>query len=255
MTAASPGPLTADTTLSWVTHYQVLPQLWREQIIDRAIAPFECTPDETTAALNQFFQQRQLTTEADQRAWMQTCGVSLEQIAAIATRSHRIEKFKVATWDVKLESYFLERARQLDRAIYSLIRVKDRGVAQELYFRIESGEQSFAAVAHTFSEGPEANTQGLIGPIEMGSLLPPLAHLLRSSQPGEMHYPIRVGEWFVIARLEKFLPVQFDQAMRQRLLQELFERWLQEQLSQLPEAQKLLIGLRVPASESRLAAA
>jgi hypothetical protein len=34
-------------------------------------------------------------------------------------------------------------------------------------------------------------------------------------------------------RLEKFIPAQLDEPMRQRLLTELFTTWLQEQLNQL----------------------
>jgi hypothetical protein len=42
-----------------------------------------------------------------------------------------------------------------------------------------------------------------------------------------------LGEWLLIVRLEKLMPAQLDESMRQRLLGELFEAWLQEQLSQL----------------------
>jgi len=48
-----------------------------------------------------------------------------------------------------------------------VIRTKDPGVAQELYFRIQAGEQSFAEVAREYSQGPEAYTCGLLGPVEL----------------------------------------------------------------------------------------
>ena len=45
--------------------------------------------------------------------------------------------------------------------VYSLIRSKDPGVAQELYFRIQEGENTFSELARQYSQGSEAQTGGL----------------------------------------------------------------------------------------------
>jgi ABC-type uncharacterized transport system fused permease/ATPase subunit len=39
-----------------------------------------------------------------------------------------------------------------------------------------------------------------------------------------------VGEWIVIIRLENFLSAKLDEAMRQRMLNEMFGQWLNEQI-------------------------
>jgi parvulin-like peptidyl-prolyl isomerase len=103
-------------------------------------------------------------------------------------------------------------------------------VAQELYFRIQAGEQSFAECARAYSTGPEAQTGGLLGPMELSQPHPTLATLLSTSQPGQLWPPIRLGEWLVIVRLEKLLPAQLDEPMRQQLLNAQFEAWVQEQI-------------------------
>lgn len=46
---------------------------------------------------------------------------------------------------------------------------------------------------------------------------------------------MQIGEWVVIVRLEKLIPAQLDEAMRQRLLNELFAQELQHQLDQLSD--------------------
>lgn len=234
--------ITAEEVIPLLTSYQMLPQLLRESIIDQAIAPFSCTPEETASACQQFYQRCNLTSETEQQAWLLRYGMSLEHLEVMTTRRLRIEKFKQATWGHKLESYFLKRTGQLDQAIYSLIRTKDTGIAQELYFRIQEGEQSFAELACKYSHGPEAQTSGVIGPVELGSLHPDLARLLRVSQPGELWSPRQLGEWLVIVRLEKLIPAQLNEFMRQQLLRELFEAWLQEQLCQLPDSDRIWLG-------------
>ncbi|MBF2029517.1 MAG: peptidylprolyl isomerase [Oscillatoriales cyanobacterium C42_A2020_001] len=220
---------TVDDLLALLKHYGLLPQLLREILIDQEIAAIQLTSDETLQACQQFYQQQQLKSEADVQAWLKEKNLSRDQLEPVITRTLRLERYKQVTWGHKLEPYFLERKARLDRVIYSLIRVKEIGTAQELYFRIQEGEESFEKIAREHSLGAEAETGGLLGPVELGVPHPAIAKLLLTSQPGRLLPPTRLNEWFVILRLEKFLPAQLDEAMQQRLLNELFENWLQEE--------------------------
>ena len=217
-----------------LSSYQMLPQLWRESLIDQAIAPISCTPEEIASAYQQFREQNQLTSETERQAWLERYCMNQEYLEeALIVRMLKIEKFKQATWGHKLEPHFLKRKGQLDRVIYSMIRIKDKDIAGELYFRLQEREQTFAELAYEYSQGPEAQTGGIIGPVELGTLHSNLAKLLSISQPGQLWHPMPLGEWLVIVRLEKLIPAQLNELMRQRLLRELFEAWLQDQLSQL----------------------
>ena len=166
-------------------------------------------------------------------AWRERYGMTPEQLEALATRELRIDKFKQATWDSRLESYFLTSKSQLDQVIYELIRTNEPEIAQELYFRIQAGEQSFAECAREYSQGSEAQTGGLIGPVNLSMPHPVIAKMLSISQPGQLWPPTRLGEWFVIVRLSKFIPAQLDEPMRTGLRDSLFETWLSEQMNQI----------------------
>lgn len=224
--------ITAEEIIPLLLDYQLLPQLLRELIVDQAIAPFDCTSKEIDSACQHFFQQHQLTSESALRAWLERYNISVDKLQALATRPLRIAKFKRATWESQLESYFLSCKSKLDKVIYSLIRTKDQGIAQELYFRIQAGEQSFTECAREYSQGPESQTGGLQGPIELSTPHPTLAKMLSVSQPGQLWTPTRVGEWIVIVRMEKFIPAVLDEPMRQQLLNKLFETWISEQVAQ-----------------------
>lgn len=208
----------------------MLPQLIREILIDRAIAPFSLSEDEALKAYEQFYQRYQLKSEDDLQNWLSQQGMHRDQLDHLMTRSLRLEKFKHQTWDHQVESYFLQRKAKLDRVIYSLIRTNSLELAQELYFRIQEGEQSFSELARIHSQGPEAQTGGLIGPVELSVPHPVLANVLASSQPGQISPPTRLMEWIVLVRLEQFLPAQLDDTMRPRLLNELFDEWIQTQM-------------------------
>jgi parvulin-like peptidyl-prolyl isomerase len=154
-----------------------------------------------------------------------------EQLDYRVTRTLKLEKFKQETRGTKVEPYFLQRKEKLDKVIYSLIRVNDIAIAQELYFRVQEDEQPFAELAREYSKGPEAQTGGLIGPVELGVPHPVLAKMLLKSQPGQALPPTRLGDWILIVRLEQFIPAQLDAATHKRLLNEQFETWLQGEIS------------------------
>jgi parvulin-like peptidyl-prolyl isomerase len=219
--------------ISPVTKCYLLPQLWRETVIDRAIANVTYTAAEASLARENFYLQNQLISEAAREAWAKRHGITLEQLADLAIRDLKVEKFKQATWGHKLKSYFLKRKGQLERVVYSLLRTRDPGTALELYFRILEGEQTFAELAKQHSQGVEAQAGGLCGLCELGNLPPLLAQMLKTSQPGQLWSPMRMGEWMVIVRMEQIVPAQLDEAMGQRLLNELFEEWLHQEVAKL----------------------
>ena len=83
-----------------------------------------------------------------------------------------------------------------------------------------------------YSQGTEAQTGGLIGPVEINAPHPKIAQILATCQPGQLVPPTRVGEWIVIIRLENYLSAKLDNPMRQRMLDELFNHWLNEAIKQ-----------------------
>ncbi len=210
--------------------YQLMPQFLREVIIDHAIADIVCSQEEQKTALEQFAAQHQLTSPEAQQAWLQNQNLTQKDLQAIAERPIKLEKFKQETWSNKVDNYFVSRKSVLDHVVYSLIRTKNSGLAYELYFRILEGEQSLAEAAREYSEGPESRTGGLLGPVPLSQPHPAISKLLSVSQPGQLWAPRPLAEWMVIIRLEKFIPAQLDESMRRRLIDELFETWLREQL-------------------------
>lgn len=219
--------------LALLSRYQLMPQLVRNIILDQALAPLSCTQQERQAAIEAFIAQLQITDAAEQQAWLQKHGMTSEQMADLAVRPLLLEKFKTAMWSSKVDSYFLTRKQSLDQVVYSLIRTKDLGLAQEIYFRILEGEQSFAELAREYSQGVEAKTGGLLGPVALSQPHPAISKLLSVSQPGQLWSPRPLAEWFVVIRLEKLIPAQLDKSMRRRLQDELFEQWLSEQMEQV----------------------
>lgn len=224
--------ITPENIFPLLAEKQMIAPLAREIILDQAVTNIECTTEETAMAEQQFFMQMQMNPNEPQQlqTWLERNYLTREQLQQRILRGIKLEKYKQQTWGNDLESYYLKRKRQLDKIIYSLIRTKNPGQAQELYFRISEGEKEFAELARQHSQGAESETGGLIGPVELTVPHPEIAQKLMTSQPGQVLPPTRIGEWIVILRLEKYLAAQLDQNMKRRLLDELFNTWLNESI-------------------------
>lgn len=223
---------TAEELVPLLTEYQMLPKLAQEILIDKEIAGIECTEEEDNLAYSQFCQQNKLASDEEVEAWLNKQGMNRQQLQNVITKRLRLDKYKEATWSDRVDAHFIKRKSQLDRVVYSLIRVEKPEVAQELYFRIKDDENTFSALAMEYSQGTEAQTGGLIGPVEINAPHPKIAQILATCQPGQLIPPTRVGEWIVIVRLENYLSAKLDEPMRQRMLDELFREWLNKTTKQ-----------------------
>ena len=217
--------------LEQLVAYQMMPQLIKELIVDTAIAEIKEAHINIQAILDGFYARHRITSSEAQQNWLHYHRMTQAQLEQQALRQWKLEQYKQKRWAPQVESLFLAQKGQFDQVIYSLLRIKDLGIAQELFFRLQEGEQTFAALASAYSQGPEAQTGGLVGPVELGRLQPTLSQLLQQRQPGKLHPPTPLDQWFVILRLEHYLPASLTDTLRQRLIDQKFQEWLQHEIT------------------------
>lgn len=189
------------------------------------------TEEEQIAFQKQFLARERITNQTTLSSWLERQGISESQMSRRLFHALQLEQFKETTFGPRVEPLFLERKASLDRVVYSLLRVRERAKAVELHLRLEEEEATFADLASTYSEGSEQQINGLIGPMELGRINPVLAERLRISTPGQLWPPFEAEGWWVLLRHERHLPAQLDQAMQQRLIHEMYELWMREQVS------------------------
>lgn len=217
---------------------ELWPLLLRRHLERSKAVNFAPTRDEQIAFQQAFLSRERITDLNSLNAWLQRQGISEQQMSQRLFRDLQLEQFKQATFGPRIEPLFLERKALLDRVLYSLLRVRERGKAIELQHRLQEEEATFADLASTYSEGIEQQLNGLIGPMELGRINPVLAERLRVSTPGQLWPPFEVAGWWVLLRHERHMPAQLDDPMRQRLLNEMYEFWMREQVSAcLPQLQ------------------
>jgi parvulin-like peptidyl-prolyl isomerase len=200
--------LRQENLIPFLSSKQILAQILRELILDRVIAQISYNPGDIA----------DLPEDASQ--------------ATTAIRQYKIQQFKQQQWGDQVGQHFLQRKRNLDQVIYSMIRTAEAGLTQELYFRAKEQEASFADLAQAYSQGPESFTNGIVGPVAIAKLPAPIGQKLIGLTPGKISSPIKFQAQWVIFKLERWLPAQLNEPTQQQLLHELFETWLREQITQ-----------------------
>lgn len=213
--------------------YGLVSQLQRELIADAALESIECTPEEVFGGYKDFYQQHQINTDEDRARWLESNNVTLPQFEYLVLRTLKLDRFKRENFASKVDSYFLQRKSQLDRASYSVLGVKSFYLAQELFLQVQDGEATFPDLIRQYSEGKEDENNGLIGPHELSIPHPILAAQLRLLAPAKLAAPIQIANWFILLKLEQYFPAKLDEKMRSRLVDELYNSWIQMKFNEL----------------------
>ena len=150
-----------------------------------------------------------------------------------AIRKESLRRFRHASFSLHVEEHFSRTKRDRDRIIYSMLRCKKASRMEELSIAIREGEIDFAAAAIRYSEGPESAQGGRIGPISPDLGHPELKERLANANEGDLIGPFAIGDVNVLLRLDTRITTRLDENLQEQLLQELYNAWLDRQLSLL----------------------
>jgi parvulin-like peptidyl-prolyl isomerase len=231
-------------------------QLARAWLLEQLLAAIPLTAARAEELQQAWLQQQGFQGDAGdaaaRAAWLQQQHLSAEDLLQQATATERLERFRRHRWGSEVEVHFLRRKPRLDQVVYSLLRVSERQLAEELHQRLCEGEADFAALAARYAEGPERQSRGLIGPLPLTTAHPEISSRLRVGQPGQLWPPFAVGEVWVLLRLEQQLPARLNSETSSRMMAELFEAWMEERVGLLLAGEALPPLPPLPAATEEL---
>ena len=176
-----------------------------------------------------------INDENSYQSWLEKSKMKNNDFINLALTDIRLKTYSKENFDHQVETRFLERKQKLDSVVYSLIRIKNIHKIKEIYLRLIEKEESFRDLATKFSEGAENKTGGIIGPVILEKTHPVLANHLSRIKPGEVPLPIEIDGTYIIVRLESLYRAKLDDFMREKMLEELFNNWIQNKSIELNE--------------------
>ena len=214
---------------SLLRRYNLLKPLVEQMITSEAIAGVSVPEDALETAKLELLDQRGFETMDEWSEMLTDLGRTDAEVIDRLERVIRRQEYMRDRFAPKAEARFLERKNELDQVVYSLLRLADSFLARELYLQIESEESNFADLAKRYAEGPERNTNGIVGPVSLTQAHPLLVEKLRVAQPGVLLEPFRVADWWLVVRLERYSPATFTPEVSDRMCREMFDAWIEEE--------------------------
>ena len=202
----------------------------REILIDAELRKITVDPNEKSEAFKSFLMKNNLNDINDLDDFRKRKDLSQERMENLILKPLKIKSLAENKFSDKANDHFLKRKNDLDMIVYSIIRMKEKQLALELYLRIDSEEEDFHSLAKKYSEGTEKLTKGIIGPIYTNQANQILMNKLKSSRSGELIEPFQLEKWWIIMRLETFIPVEFTNTIKLQMCAELLDEYFSNEI-------------------------
>ena len=169
-----------------------------------------------------------LSKEEDLKLWLENANLKKEKLLFLLTRNWLWMNWCKREFDKQIPDYFIKKKSLIDNVTYSLITLKEKDIADELYIRIKEEEEPFWLVSKKYSQGPERNYDGRVGPVPLAKLNPYLRHLLIKSNDGQIWPPRKIDNFWIIVKLEKKYDSLLNSEISEELSLELGEKYLND---------------------------
>ena len=209
--------------------FDLLRPLVEQMVTQTVLADVEISDQDLDQARLELLEQRGYERLDQWSELLNEIGRSHQEVVDRMAVVIRRQSLMHEQFGAKAEARFLDRKHELDQVVYSLLRLESSFLARELYLQIESEESNFADLAKRYAEGPERNTNGIVGPVSLTQAHPDLVEKLRVSQPGVLLEPFKISDWWLVVRLERYSPATFTDEVSDRMCREMFDAWVSEQ--------------------------
>ena len=217
--------------IQFLVELDLLPLILKRYIERKSSASFKPSQSDQISFQQSFLLRENISTPQELENWLSSNDLSEPLLSKQLYHSLQLKLLKESMFSSRVESTYLDNKSQLDLVMFSIIRSREPAKVNEIYLRLNEEESTFADLATHYSEGNENQFNGLVGPVEFGRINPNLSERLRISKPGQLWPPFELDGWWVLLRLEKLIPSKFDQAMKDRIITDLYSSWIKNQVN------------------------
>ena len=133
-----------------------------------------------------------------------------------------------------MDPHFLAHQKDYTKVRLFELVIDDEDLALELFYALEEGEVTFGELAEQYAQDKDAKYRGgYRGKLQCKELPGAIANAIVAAESNTLLKPIPVGRQFHIIYLaEKKIP-KLGRRLRQEILFELFEAWVNQEVAQI----------------------
>ncbi|OUL37302.1 peptidylprolyl isomerase [Nostoc sp. T09] len=188
----------------------------------------EITDDEWQAAGDAFRLERKLWGNAETIAWLEEQRISVDEWSQGIKVAVLENKLKEHLFGATVDGAYISNRDNYRRVALSQILVTDLATAWKIVQILREGQASFCALALEYSKGKQSQENGgFVGIRYLADLIPEIAEPLTEAKEGEIIGPVESKLGYHVLRVEKWFPIELNQAVREQIINSLFQVWLE----------------------------
>ena len=189
--------------------------------------------------INNWKKKNSIKTNSDLDQWLHLNELDKDEWINLINSDYLWTYWCMDTYKSELANYFIKRKDYLDLYYYTIIKVKNKEIADEIYIRIKEEESTFEEIVNKFSFDKESFYGEKIGPISINNIEDALASLIKIGDQEQLFPPkLSNGFWFIL-RIDNVLKAEFNQHQKIKLSLELGEKFLNDRFIENQQNKKI----------------
>jgi parvulin-like peptidyl-prolyl isomerase len=134
-------------------------------------------------------------------------------------------------FDDKIDRYFHQNILDYTyAAIYEIV-IEERDLAMELFYSLQEGDLSYAAVANQYLPDIEQRRRGgYVGMVSRKQLRPEVSAAVFAGKPPQLIKPVTTAVGVHLIYVEDIVQPELNDRLRSQILVDMFESWIQQEV-------------------------
>ena len=167
-----------------------------------------------------------IKTNSELEQWLNLNELNKDEWINLINSDYLWTSWCIDKYKNELNKYFISRKDYLDLYSYTIIKVKNKEIADEIYIRIKEKESTFEEIVNNFSHGNESFYAKKIGPISINKIEEPIASLIKIGDLNQLFQPKSSNGFWFILRKDNVLKAELNHQQKIKLSLELGEKFL-----------------------------
>ena len=221
-------PTTISDVINVLRRNNQLRLLAREITLDQHLADIHVSKEAQLSLLNSFRESQDLVSDSSYYDYLTKNFLDEPFLISTLVRAEKISIFREDKWSPLAKSIYLKDKEKYDQVSLFMLTSQSENVMQEVYFRIKDGEETWNTIAKQLSASTPVDPK--IGPVAVQSIPFVVRKGISESGKGKITPPLysHQNSTYYLAELIDFHPATFDDQLKQKIVNEQFELWLQK---------------------------
>ncbi len=187
--------------------------------------------------INDWKKKKSINSPEELNKWLSLHEINYKEWIELINSDYVWASWCMKKFENNLSKYFSIKKEHLDNFYYSIIKVKNKELADEFYMRLKEKESSFEEIANQFPEVIDQKSKVKIGPVLISEVESSIASLIKVGKKDQLWKPKLFNGIWSIVKLDNVRSAILDKNLKIKLSLELGDKFLEDKFIEIQKNQ------------------